>query len=162
MSIDGTLGIGFTINDRRTVGIATSANLVVNQTPSITFADGVGITQANVVYAGTLALVSGAKSVDISGVLADLYGTVITPVRLKGLYLKNNGSAAIAFGADGTNPWVGLLNSTGTITLNPGAFILVGDPTAAGMIVVPSTGDILKAAGTGSDTFDIALLGGKT
>lgn len=162
MSIDGTLTAVFQMNDRRTVGIATAGNLGANLQPSVTYSDGVGANQANILYNGIQTLSGGTLNVDLAGVLLDAYGSTVTAVRLKALFILNlSASNTQAFGA-GTNPWVGLLNSTGTITLQPGAFILVGDPSATGMVVTASTGDILKAVGTGTDTFQLAFLGGKT
>lgn len=162
-TIDGTVSVQFTANDRRTVGVNTSANLPVNFQPSIAFTDGAGADQANVLYQGQISLSGGAYNLDLNGVLTDSYGTMVSLVRVKGILVKNNSTSnTMTFGAAGSNPWVGLLNSTGTFTLPAGAFALFATPDATGFTVVAGTGDILKVAGTGTDTFTVIVLGSST
>lgn len=162
MSIDGTIGFQFTANDRRTVGINTSANLGVNFQPSITYSDGVGANQANALYQASLALSSGTNNVDLSGVLTDGYGTVLTPVRIKAWGFQNNSASNSMTVGNGTNPWVTCLTGTGTLIVPPGAFFMFSTPDATGWTITASTGDILKVAGTGTDAFTLLFLAGKT
>lgn len=158
--IDGTASVQFQINDRRTVGLNSGVNISINPTPSITFANGTGANSANQIYQATRSLSSGADSVDLNGALTDAYGTSVALVRVKGLYLKNTSTTnSMTFGADGSAPWSTLLNSTGTVTLPPGAFMLVVTPDATGWAVTATTADILKVAGTGTDSYQIAILG---
>jgi hypothetical protein len=159
MSIDGSVGIQLTGNDRRPVGINPSVNIPVNFNPVIGFTDGVGANQANALYQGVLALTSGTLNIDLSGVLTDQYGTVLTPLRIKGWCLQNNGTATMTLGS-GTNPWITAF--TGTIILPPGAFVLMGTPDATGWTITAGTGDILKVAGTGTDQMTFAFFAGKT
>lgn len=157
-SIDGTASIQLQINDRRSVGLNAGVNIPINPTPSITFTDGSGANAANQVYQANRTLSSGSDSVDLAGTLTDSYGTTVALVRVKAIYLKNTDTNTITFGA-GSNPFVGLLNSTGTITLKPGAFVLMASPDAAGWAVTASTGDLINVSGTGSGTYSIAVLG---
>jgi hypothetical protein len=159
MSIDGTVSAGFVANDRRAVGINPSANLPVNYQPSVSYSNGSGADQASGLYQNTLALSGGALNVDLNGVLTDSYGTTVSATKLKAITITNNSATnTMTFGNASSNQWIGLLNSTGTITLNPGASFVVMDPTSTGMVVTASTGDILKVAGTGTDTFTIMFL----
>lgn len=158
MAIDGTVSASFQINDRRTVGIGANANIPCNAQASATFADGSAALQANVIYQANRELTAGADSVDLAGTLADAYGSTVTLVRVKGLYIKNTGTTDLTIGA-GTTPWATLLNSTGTITLKPGAFLLVATPDATGWPVTASTADLLNVSGTGTATYSIAVLG---
>jgi hypothetical protein len=152
----------FQAQDVRTVGVNPSANLGVNQTFAISYSDGVAAQQANAVYQNQLALTAGLMNVDMSGVLTDQYGTLLTPVRVKGLVFQNNSvSNNMVIGA-GTNPWIGFLNATGTITLPPGAWFALATPDAIGFTIVAGTGDILKVAGTGTDPFTFFFFAGKT
>lgn len=162
-TIDGTVGATFTMNDRRTVGINTNANLPVNAQPSITFANGSGAGQAGVLYQGKLSLTAGALNVDLNGVLTDSYGSTVSLVRVKAIYVQNNSTSAnMTFGAAATNTWATLFNTTGTITLPPSAWFVAATPDATGWAVTASTGDILKVAGTGTDQFTIVLIGSAT
>lgn len=158
MALDGSLTATFQINDRRTVGVGAKANIPANITGSATFADGAGALQANVLYQASLALAAGAKSLDLNGVLTDSYGSTVSLLRVKGLFVRNTGVADLTFGA-GTTPWVTFLNSTGTVTLKPGAFLLACAVDATGWAVTASTADLLNFTGTGTGTFDVAVLG---
>jgi hypothetical protein len=157
-AIDGTASIVFQVNDRRTVGLNKGVNISINPSPSITFADGAGANAANKIYQNTVALSAGAASLDLAGSLTDAYGSTAVFVRVKAIYIKNNGTATMTFGA-GSNPWATLLNSTGTLKLPAGAFMLIASPDATGYAVTSGTGDLLNVSGTGTDTFDIAILG---
>ena len=158
MAIDGTVSATLQINDRRTVGLNTGANLPCRVTKSIAYADGAGANSANILYQANRALTAGADSVDLSGVLTDSYGSTVTSVRIKGLYVENTGVTDLTFGA-GSNPFINLLNSTGTVTLKPGAFALFSTPDATGYAVTASTGDLLNFTGTGTSTYSIVVLG---
>lgn len=157
-TIDGTASIVLQINDRRTVGLNKGVNIAINPAPSITFADGTGASSANKIYQATRSLSAGADSIDLAGSLTDSYGSTAVFVRVKAIYIKNNGTATMTFGA-GTNPWATMLNSTGTLTIPAGGFVLVATPDATGWTVTAATGDLLNVTGTGSQTFDIAILG---
>ena len=162
-TIDGVVSISFTANDRRTVGINTSANLPVNAQPGFTYTNGAGAGQAATLYQGSLTLTSGAASIDLNGVLTDSYGSTVSLVRVKAIFIQNNSASnTMTFGAAGSNPWIGLLNSTGTITLQPGDCFCAVSGSATGYVVVASTGDLLKVAGTGTDGFTLVILGSPT
>lgn len=158
MAIDGQLAASFTINDRRTVGVGAKANIPCSIQASALFADGAGALQANVLYQGSLALVAGAKALDLNGVLTDSYGSTVSLLRVKGILVRNTGVTDLSFGA-GTTPWVTFLNSTGTITLKPGGVLLAYAVDATGWAVTASTADLLNFTGTGTGTFDVAILG---
>jgi hypothetical protein len=157
-AIDGTASIVFQVNDRRTVGLNKGVNISINPSPSITFADGSGANAANKIYQNTVSLSAGAASLDLSGSLTDAYGSTAVFARIKGIYIKNNGANSMVFGA-GSTPWATLLNATGTLTIPAGGFVLIATPDATGWTVTAATGDLLNVTGTGTQTFDIAILG---
>jgi hypothetical protein len=161
-SIDGVISFAFQVNDRRTVGLNTSANLPVNTAPSISFTNGAGAGQAKILYQGNLTLSSGTLSVDLNGVLADSYGSTVSLVRVKGIFIKNTATTPLVVGAAGSNPWNTLLNSTGTLTLPASAWVAAATPDATGWAVTASTGDLLLFTGTGSGTFQVVILGSDT
>ncbi len=159
MSIDGTVSSQIFGNDRRTVGLATAANIGINLSRVIAFADGVGAAAANILYQDKPALSSGTYSLDLFGAVADSYGDTVNAVRVKALYVKNNGADPLVVGGDTNAALVGL-NDPGTLTLPPGAWFLIVTPDAGGWPVTDSTADTLLFTGTGAETFDVIVLAG--
>jgi hypothetical protein len=165
MAIDGTVSVTTVLNDRRTnVGLPGSTSgttLTASRSPAITFVDGAGASAMNAVYARERTLSGAAEDLDLAGGLTDQYGGTITFVRVKSIYIKNTGNANIVVGGDGSSPWATLLNSTGTLTLPPGAFFSAGTQDATGWTVTASSGDLLQVAGTSGQTYEI-IIGGAT
>lgn len=160
MAIDGTFSAQVAVNDRRSVGLNTSVNIPVNVTPSVSFTDGAGANQANVLWQATRTFSGSTDDLDLNGVLSDSYGSSVAMVRVKGIYVKNNSASNnVTVGNATSNQWATFLNSTGTLTLPPGAFTVSATPNAAGWTVTASTGDILRIGGTSGQTYDIAILG---
>jgi hypothetical protein len=84
-------------------------------------------------------------------------------INTKAIYIQNNSASnPQTFGAAASNAWATLLNSTGTITLPAGAWFIAATPDATGWAVTAATGDLLKAAGTGTDQFTLVLIGSDT
>jgi hypothetical protein len=158
MAIDGTMTLQTALNDRRTVGINTSANIAANLTTSATFADGAGALAGNVLYQASLALSGGVYNLDLNASVTDSYGSTVTLLRVKGIHVYNTGATSLTVG-NGTNPWVTMLTGTGTIILPAGAAFAAWTPDATGWTVTAATGDILKFAGTGTATFQVVVLG---
>lgn len=163
MAISGSVSASINITDSRSVGVTTGG-----QTQKLTgaaswqnaFGSGAGALQGNVLYAATRTLSGASEDVDLSGVLSDLYGSTVTMVRVKAVFIRNNSTANnITVGAASSNQWSTMLNSTGTITLHPGAYFSAATPTAAGWTVTAGTGDILKVAGTSGQSYDVVILG---
>lgn len=161
MSVDGTMNLQAGFNDRRAIGLNPSANISVSPAYSVTFSNGSGALQADCLYQASLALVAGVLNVDLNASLTDSYGSSVTLVRVKAIMFKNNGAANIVVGA-GSTPWASMLNSTGTLTIPPGGAFAFFTPDAAGWVVTPATADVLKFAGTGTDPFELIILGAKT
>ena len=89
----------------------------------------------------------------------DSYGTAVALTAGKALFIQNLSTTnTITIGA-GTDPITTLLNSTGTLTLNPGAWVLIGDPTAAGWGITASTACNFNIAGTNGQQYEAAILG---
>ncbi|MGQ4358562.1 hypothetical protein [Streptomyces sp. SAS_272] len=112
---------------------------------------------------------SGTEDLDLAGVLLDAFGSAITFARVKGLIIAAaaGNSNNVVVGAASGSPWAALLNSTGTLTLRPGAFMAVGtgQADATGYAVTATTADLLKIANSGagtSVTYDIHIIGAST
>lgn len=131
------------------------------------YANGTGAGQANLVFSDTRTLAaSGTEDLDLAGTLADAYGATITNVRVKSVAIKADAGNTnnVVVGAAASNAWATLLNSTGTITLRPGAALGVaaGEADATGWAVTAGTGDLLKVANSGGTTgvtYTIVIVG---
>lgn len=144
-----------------------SASRVANVRRAVALASGTGAGQSDLVFSDRRTLAaSGTENLDLAGVLTDAFGATLTFVKVKGIYVSASSANtnSVVVGAAGTNPWIGLLNAAGTVTLRPGmAFMaMAGQADATGMGVVASTGDLLKvtngSSGTGVD-YDVVIIG---
>ncbi|MEU4171017.1 hypothetical protein AB0F46_29570 [Streptomyces sp. NPDC026665] len=134
---------------------------------SMSLASGTGAGKADKLFSDVRTLAaSGTEDLDLAGVLLDAFGTAITFARIKGLVIaaaKENANNVLVGAASGS-PWATLLNSTGVITLRPGAFLAVGTglADATGYAVTATTADLLKIANSGagtSVTYSIHIIG---
>lgn len=133
----------------------------------VELATGTGAGQADKMFSAIRTIAPSANDdLDLNNVLLDAFGVAIVLARVKGLFI----SAALAnsnnvvIGAAGANPWITLLNATGTITLRPGESIgcYSGVADATGHVVTGGTGDILRVANGGAGTsvdYSIVIIG---
>ncbi|MFE7073801.1 hypothetical protein ACFU96_27310 [Streptomyces sp. NPDC057620] len=134
---------------------------------SVSLSNGTGAGKADKVFSDRRTLAaSGTEDLDLAGVLLDAFGTAITFARVKGLIIAAaaGNTNNVVVGAASGSPWAALLNTTGTLTLRPGAFLAVGTGVAdaVGYAVTATSADLLKiansAAGT-AVTYDIHIIG---
>jgi len=130
-----------------------------------TIENGTSADQADLVFRDqrTLAL-STSENLDLAGGLTDAYGTTITFVKVKLIYVKaksDNGGNIIIGGA-AANTFVGpFADATDKVKVPAGGMFQVGDATT-GWTVTAGTGDILKVEnddGSDSGTYDIIIVG---
>jgi hypothetical protein len=130
--------------------------------------DGSGEGQANKIYAATRTLNAvTSESLDLSGVLTDEFGTVLSFTRIVVMYiqLKTAGSTLLVGGAaaNGFINWVA--DATDKIRIRSGTagkgHLLLWADDATGYVVTPATGDLLKIdnPGAGQIQYDIILVG---
>lgn len=144
-----------------------SASRVANVRRAVALATGTGAGAADLVFSDRRTIAaSGTENLDLAGTLVDSFGATITFVKVKGIYIAASAANtnSVVVGAAGTNPWIGLLNATGTVTLRPGAALMAmaGQADATGMGVVAATGDLLKVTNSGSGTgvdYDVVIIG---
>ena len=160
MSVDGNISATFQGDDRRTVGLNTNANIPCNQQPVTTYTNGSGANQANVLYQAAFTLSGSTETVNFyTGSFSDSYGTAMVLTGVKAIYIQNTSSTNnLVVGNAGTDPWGGVLSTTGTITLLPGDWIVMATPSAAGWPVTSTSCELLFT-GTSGQTFSVALLG---
>jgi hypothetical protein len=163
---------------RSTLAVAASASLTGAQdltTPlanlvfsrSAKLGSGTGAGQADRLFSDRRTLdASATENLDLSGALLDALGGPAAFVRVKGLFISADASNTnrVVFGAASANAWATLLNTTGTVSLPPGASaaFMCGTGDATAWAVTSGTGDILKVAnGAGGTpvTYDIVVIG---
>ena len=149
------------------LGTGSPQKAATDQQIDVQLADGTAVGQADLVFSDQRQLAaSTSEDLDLAGVLLDGFGTALTFVRVKALYVAAaaaNTNDVVIGGASG-NQWATLLNTTGTVTLRPGASMMftagVGDAT--GWAVTAGTGDLLQvenSAGGSTVDYDIVIIG---
>lgn len=149
------------------IGTAGPGFHEINAFRDVSLASGTAAGQADRVWSDTRTLAASAnEDLDLAGALADAFAVAAVFVRVKGIYIAAAAANTnnVVIGAAASNPWATLLSATGTVTLRPGAALLVvaGSADATGYAVTAGTGDLLRitnsAAGT-SVTYDIVVIG---
>lgn len=148
-------------------GLLATGDVPLAVRTALQLSTGTAAGQADRVYQGRRTLAaSTAEDLDLAGVLLDTFGSAITFVRVKGLYIAAAAANTnnVVIGAAGANSWATLLNATGTITLRPGAFVGVGTGVADAVCygVTAATGDLLHIANSGAGTsvqYDVVIIG---
>lgn len=157
-------------------------NVVANLTSALDLADasvpltklyrtvlttGTGAGMADLVFHDQRTLAASAtEDLDLAGVLASPLGTTLTFARVKGLIVNalSTNTNNVVVGAASATQWATLLNSTGTVTLRPGATFaaFAGEADATGYAVGAGATDLLKVANSGAGTsvsYQIIVIG---
>lgn len=145
--------------DQRTVEDKLQLNLPV------TFADGVGASQAQKLFCDTRTLTaSSTENIDLAGSLTDAFGATLTFAEIKAIIVSadsgNTNNVVVGGAASNAFPLFG--DATDTISVKPGGFFAIVDPSAGGYTVTAGTGDILKIANSSSGTsviYTIVIIG---
>jgi len=134
----------------------------VSLSRGITYADGSGSGQANVIWHDEAAITTG-DTLDLNGLvfgMVDAFGTALVLTKLKALYIKNLTGGALTIGAAGAAA-LGLFGTPADDTLvlpDDGEFLYIapGDGLA-----VDGTKDELKFAHTvgGAQSVEIIIVG---
>lgn len=147
----------------------TAANIAKSTIADFDFgdslSDGLIIDKCDLVYAAKSVAISGSgtNNLDVAGTLTDFYGTVITAVKLKFFYLKNLSTTPgdiLRLGNHATGELL-LWSAGATQDIGPNGFVLIWEPSLAGIPVTATTGDLLKileVAGN-ANTYDVAFGG---
>jgi hypothetical protein len=162
--LTGNLSLRLTASMAEALDLQSRASsLEVAKTLNI--ANGVAANQCDLLWSDerSVGASPAAEDLDLAAVLADVFGSTLTFVKLKFLYMEalatNVGNLGVTRPANGV-PF--LLASGDGFSLPPGAFILMGAPGLAGISnIVPDTGDLLHVANGGAqaNSYKIALLG---
>ncbi len=131
------------------------------------FTQGTGVGAADMIWHDRRPIApSATDSLDLAGVLAGPFGgTALTFARIKMLIVRplatnlNNINVQRPAGATGVPLFLAISDG---IVVKPGGLFLWYDPSAAGVVVTPSTGDIIEvvnAAGVNTVDYDIVVVG---
>lgn len=123
----------------------------------VVLASGTGAGQADLIFSDERTLAASAtEDLDLAGVLTSALGATLTFVRVKALFIEaaDGNTNNVVVGAASSNAWAALLNSTGTITLRPGAKLALyaGQADSTAYAVTSGTGDLLKVANSAGST----------
>jgi hypothetical protein len=161
-----TARAGFFYVYRPTSVLPTTRDQVEKLAPAdFTFSSGTGSGAADLVWTSQRTLAASAnEDLDLRGSLTDAFGTTLTMVKLKGVYIKaasgNTNDVQLKRAAANAIPGI-LTGATDSIIVGPGdLFVLTNNKS--GWTVTAGTGDKINVANSGagtSVTYDITVIG---
>lgn len=151
--VNTNLSFRLTATDTKTPPVG-GASQQVNEAFALALAAGIGIGKSDILFTKAINIAaSGSATIDLVGSLTDVFGATVNLADIQVLYLEADATNVndIVMGNGATNPWVGPFDAgTDTVGVHPGGMLLFADPK--GWPVVPTTGDLLKLANSGSGT----------
>ena len=133
---------------------------------SLAMVNGVGAGQSDKVWDDIRTIAaSGTDDLDLSGVLTDAFGAVVSFARVKGLFVAADAlnTNNVVVGAAAATQWVGPFGAaTHTVAIRPGGWFGICCSDATGWPVVNAASDLLRIANSGAGTgvtYSIVLLG---
>lgn len=166
MTVTSRMSVLFGASLAGVVDLGTTQSSI-SRTMLAELANGVGVGQADRAYSSVITLAGSAtQDLDLAGPLLDALGGVFSLARVKGLLAiaRDTNVNNVVIGAAATNPFVGLLGATHTVTLRPGAMFaaIAGAKDANGYAVTAGTGDLLRVANGAAGTsviLDLMIIG---
>lgn len=166
MPVTSDLGISASVRQTKTQDLTTTAD-PLDWRRAVHLESGTAVGLADRVFHDRRTLAASAtEDLDLAGTLLDAFGSAITFVKVKGLFISaaSTNTNSVIVGAATSNAWATLLNATGTITLRPGATlgVMAGGADATAYAVTAGTGDLLKVANSAAGTavsYDIVIVG---
>ncbi len=137
-------------------------------TKSLDLASGTGVNQADQIFTDTRTVAaSTTEDLDIRGTsLTDAFGANVAMVRMKLLVVcaaAGNTNTVVVGGDANSVPF--LSTAATTTALPPNGCFVYFNPSAAGVTVTDTTGDVIQVANGGagtSVTYDILVIGAKS
>lgn len=170
MALKGNLKVAFDATLTGQNGLANPSFMpIINL--AMAYADGVAAGQADILYAATRTVASGANDdIDLNGTaIQNALGANIAMLEIVAILIINAPPSGVANTTNltvgsGTNPVSGWLGGTTPTVgpIRPGGVLLRAETDAAGVCaVVAATGDILRIANSAgaAATYQIAILG---
>lgn len=130
----------------------------------VNFANGNGLNQAANIYTARRTLTTGAnENLDLSGVLSNPFGVSVVLTKLKALIVSasNANTTNLTITRPASNGVPFLAAAGDGFVLTPGGIFVLADPSAAGIVVTPGTGDLINVANAAgaSATYDVYIIG---
>ena len=126
---------------------------------TVSFADGTGAGQADVLFTDKRTLADGiSEDLDLSGSLVDGLGDAITLARVRAILIVNLGTlSTLKVGGAAANQFLMFDGADDVVTIRQGGLLLLadGDDDVTGYPVTAGTGDLLKILHGGEDTADL-------
>jgi hypothetical protein len=168
MALDSRIDISvYSLLSKAATNPDVADSALYNESLRVALTTGTGAGQADRLYAATRTIgASSNEDLDLAGVLLDEFGAAITFARVKTLFVQAAAANVnnVVVGAAAATQWATLLNTTGTVTLRPGAGFLAyaGTADATAYVVGAGASDFLRVANSGagtSVTYDIVIIG---
>jgi len=109
------------------------------------------------------ALAATSEEIDVAASLSDAFGTTLSFVKIKGVFIQNLSVVAdetIKVGGAAANALLLFDDATDIYTIGPGGIFFLWEPSLAGKTVTAATGDLLKIdSGAATLTYNIAIWG---
>ncbi|MER7126743.1 hypothetical protein [Micrococcus luteus] len=144
--------------------LSTPTNLL-SFARQLSLAQGAGAGQADMVWSDQRTVAaSGTDALDLAGSLVGPFGTTLTFARIKMLvvFAATGNTNNVNVVTPGSNGVPLFLAASDGIAVKPGGAFVWYDPSAAGVVVTPATGDLLNVVNSGggtSVTYDIHIVG---
>lgn len=126
---------------------------------------GTGANQSDLMFHDQRTIAAnGDDDLDLAGSLSDGFGSTLTFVRVKGLYISAASGNSNNLGVGGgSNPFIAHLLATGDgVTIMPGGFFMIVSPNATAYGVSAGSADILRVSnqsGGTTVTYNIVIIG---
>ena len=166
-TLSGKISLSTTLNYIKALGSQPiSARFTPSEVWDIT--SGVTIDKADLLFFESNTLTTGTnKDYDLAGVLEDVFGDVLTMVRVKAIFIKFTsavGGAHIDVGGAAANPFLGWFKDVSDkIQVRNGGFLAMIAPDATAWAVTAGSADTLRVAHDASDaaaiTYEILIIG---
>ena len=128
---------------------AGTVSLPINESCALSLANGTGADQANLHYIDGFSIASGGNTTyDVAGSLSDDLGqsAVFSAIKAIMVIADDTNTTDLTIG-NGTNGFDGPFDdATATVTLKPGACMLITNPSAAGWAITGGSNDVIKIA----------------
>jgi hypothetical protein len=137
----------------------------IERNKNFTLTDGNAADQADAHWSDERTLAASAtENLDLSGVLTDAFGAVLTFAKIRAIYVEADvaNTNNVELGGAATNAFLFLKDATDIAVVRPGGLLLLVARDAAGYTVTAATGDILKVTNSGAGTsviYRIVLVG---
>jgi len=167
MALSGTLRNSIDLINTGSADLTSPTETVIDSAnwPVWTVTDGTGANQMDIIWHDqrTLAATT-SENLDLAGSLTDTYGTTLTFVKVKFIYVgaATANGGLIQVGGAASNAFVNwVANSSDIIQVRAGGAFILYTPDATGYAVTAGTDDILKINNTDSAeaTYDIVIGG---